>query len=901
MMTDPASSPTHPSQGARAAALTPPHLVRRSKNIVLFSDGTGNSSAKLFRTNVWRTYEAVDLGPAAPGKIEQIAYYDNGVGTSQFRPFALLGGLFGFGLKQNVLDLYRYACRNYQPHSTDQSGSADGDHIYGFGFSRGAFTMRVLIALIADQGLVPYKNELDLERRSAAAYRAFRPFKAPRYWFAPARLVTWAVRAITTGWRSALRQNDYDPSNNHRPVIKFVGVWDTVAAYGGPIAELTRAIDNWLFRLSMPNFKLDPAVRKARHALALDDERDAFQPLLWDETHELELITRKNIGKEPLGDWINENRLDQVWFAGMHSDVGGGYPDESLSYVSLLWMLEEAETAGLRTLNVITDRYRALANSFGPMHDSRSGLAAYYRYQPRNITAWTKPTEGKGPLSLQDPSIQKIEGDRGLLTQVKVHESVLARIASGTDSYAPIGLPESFLVFPPGRHAENQPQADSDPGGQPAEPTSPHLVPFELRSRLNSASVQSELYSNLKTAWDRVWLRRVAYFTTLFATLALVALPLLVGSLLPEAPFLSDGRNVAQNVVGLLRAILPDFLDGWFAVLERNSFYALVFLAAIIASMFWGKRIEASLRDKAHQAWCQATGAATEISKKDPSYAFSIIRNLRESRLYQRTIQVAKWHILPFFVGLGIVVVMIWLALGTLTQLALPKLERDGREFCQATGAPKPLTTKAIDFATNKLCVPTGVTVKEGETYEISFVITSDWRDGKLDATPTGLGASSAKLGFGYFGVPFRRVLNANYLQPIMHIRPVKRPGLTGAIYDNVFLYPLRLQGPGDDVPAYRGRFKARRTGELSIFVNDAILPPPFDSKFFYEDRQSDSFRANDGTACILLKKVSETRRETPIAVTTPMCQIAAKEVLRLEALKQKAASGTRTRDYLIF
>src|SRR5207247_10947479 len=132
-----------------------------AKNIVLLSDGTGNSAAKLFKTNVWRLYGALDLGD--PGR--QIAYYDDGVGTSSFRPLAILGGVFGFGLKRNVLDLYRFACRNYRR----------GDRIFGFGFSRGAFTIRIVAGFIARQGLVPYAgNEAQLSRDALAAYRVYR-------------------------------------------------------------------------------------------------------------------------------------------------------------------------------------------------------------------------------------------------------------------------------------------------------------------------------------------------------------------------------------------------------------------------------------------------------------------------------------------------------------------------------------------------------------------------------------------------------------------------------------------------------------------------------------------------------------------------------------------------------
>jgi len=337
-----------------------------AKSILLFSDGTGNSSAKLIRTNVWRMYEAVDLGPAAKSRHTQIAYYDDGVGTSSFRPLAVLGGAFGWGLKRNVLDIYQYTCRNYRPGAGQKVGSNPddlGEHIYGFGFSRGAFTMRVVIALIASQGLVISSSEAELKWKSREAYREFRKAFWPRKWQAPTKVVRWVLRQCRRPME--YRHGEYRASENHRPVIRFVGVWDTVAAYGGPFAEVTRAIDNWIFPLSMPDYRLHENVQCARHAIALDDERESFHPLLWDEVYE------QKQGLPP-------ERLQQVWFTGMHSDVGGGYPDESLSYVSLLWMLEEAEKVGLRTLKYITARYHALANSYGPI----CGKRQYKRERP---------------------------------------------------------------------------------------------------------------------------------------------------------------------------------------------------------------------------------------------------------------------------------------------------------------------------------------------------------------------------------------------------------------------------------------------------------------------------------------------------------------------------------------
>ena len=130
-----------------------------AKNIVLLSDGTGNSSAKLMKTNVWRMYEAVELTTG-----DQLALYDNGVGTSSFKPLAMLGGGLGWGLKRNVRALYMFACANYRP----------GDRIFAFGFSRGAFTIRVLMGLIKDQGLITGVKGRELERRAKWAYRAYR-------------------------------------------------------------------------------------------------------------------------------------------------------------------------------------------------------------------------------------------------------------------------------------------------------------------------------------------------------------------------------------------------------------------------------------------------------------------------------------------------------------------------------------------------------------------------------------------------------------------------------------------------------------------------------------------------------------------------------------------------------
>ena len=131
-----------------------------ANNIILLADGTGNSAASPFKTNVWRFYEALNLTSA-----NQVARYDDGVGTETLKPLAALGGAFGFGVWKNVKSLYTFLCRNYR--------SAD-DRIYLFGLSRGAFTVRLLAGMIMKSGVVAWATEDDLRRIVAAAYSANR-------------------------------------------------------------------------------------------------------------------------------------------------------------------------------------------------------------------------------------------------------------------------------------------------------------------------------------------------------------------------------------------------------------------------------------------------------------------------------------------------------------------------------------------------------------------------------------------------------------------------------------------------------------------------------------------------------------------------------------------------------
>lgn len=373
-----------------------------SKNIVLCSDGTGNTVLKGRGTNVWKIYEAVDTNGHNDNVSlrEQQAFYDDGVGTEENKLLKLAGGAFGIGLSRNVRELYTALCRTYKP----------GDHIFLFGFSRGAYTVRTLAGLIVSCGVLKNGASLadpELKDLVQQAYRCFRT--KFRTWQGNQLRQEKAVEAAerVTG---AFRQDYAVHHEQHCPdgkvPITFMGVWDTVDAVGLPFDGLTTFWNNFIYPFKFPDFTLSPLVAKACHAIAIDDERLTFHPVMWDEAQE------------------TTKRIEQVWFAGVHSNVGGGYPKQGMSLVALDWMMTKAEEQGLRFIASERERYHQLQNVHDKLYNSRSGLGVYYRYKPRNI------------------------GDICEANKVapKIHASVLQRITHATQGYAPGNLPPQFAT-----------------------------------------------------------------------------------------------------------------------------------------------------------------------------------------------------------------------------------------------------------------------------------------------------------------------------------------------------------------------------------------------------------------------------------------------------------------------
>ena len=522
------------------------------RNIVVLSDGTGNSSGSVWRTNVWRMYEALDLSTGS-----QLALYDNGVGTSAFRPLAILGGALGWGLKRNVRDLYTFVCRNYRPKGGER---LHADRIYAMGFSRGAFTIRVLVDLIGHQGLITGASGRELDRRAKWAYREYRKqFKSRLHLVSMCRWIRDKLLGLIERGKPK-----YDSGANLKVPVTFMGLWDTVDAYGLPIDEMTRGWDQWVWPLKMDSLTPPSHVNKICHAIALDDERHTFHPVLLDEANLKE------------HDHIDKETVTQVWFAGVHSNVGGSYPDDSLAHVPLRWMAAEAQKQGLHLHQVYTTVWEARCDPHGPIYDSRRGLGSYYRYNPRSIARLTKDDFAK--VSIPRP---------------KIHCSVFQRIAAGRDEYAPLVLPDRYAVV-------------DDAGA---------VIDFDPKFGENHTQAKERAVAQ-ERVWDRVWVRRVLYFATVITTVLVVLPPLIMdadsGGILPFLPW---KPRTLQGAVDLLGNVVPSMLQSMVAYYRELPLQLFVPGGLILLLMFASTRVQRAAADRMRELW---TGGGQTVGAQRP-------------------------------------------------------------------------------------------------------------------------------------------------------------------------------------------------------------------------------------------------------------------------------------------
>lgn len=464
------------------------------KNIILCSDGTGNSGGKGRGTNVWHMFLSIDQHgqEVEPEKNRpQVAFYDDGVGTSSVRIKEIIGGALGIGLGRNIRQLYTSLCKNY----------AEGDKIYLFGFSRGAFTVRSLAGMISTIGILPGRgldNE-DLDREVKLAY--------------------WAYRSRLDKHRDRLATRYAGGARLHKPRVHFIGVWDTVNAVGVPFEQLRwfvqrfavmrRAHSHDLFNVSTdePN-----RIDYVYHALAIGEERLSFKPQMYDES-----LTKRAGVKE----------IEQVWFAGVHSNVGGGYPKPGMAKVALAWMMEKARNRGLRFIKGAQEQANVEANVHSELYDSRSGMGAYYRYKARDLGACST---------------------WGGKQKCRVHVSAMDRIERETKYYAPTNLPLEFKVVGTGSEQTVREESASGEASQDDEQSRIARYNKLLRDRARNAPRRDAVAPAAKLRKQREGL----YYVFLAVNIAL-AVVLGVHELSPDIGF--------ARIEEFSRGLRPAFLD----------------------------------------------------------------------------------------------------------------------------------------------------------------------------------------------------------------------------------------------------------------------------------------------------------------------------------------------------
>ncbi|WP_316176324.1 DUF2235 domain-containing protein [Bradyrhizobium sp. SZCCHNRI1073] len=284
------------------------------KRIAIFLDGTWNTVND--NTNVWRLRAL--CAPKGADGVDQAIYYNSGVGTRFGEK--IRGGILGYGLNNNIIDAYQWLIERYN----------DGDELFIFGFSRGAYTARSLSGFISKCGLLEAGAPLSVNQ----LYARYRRANVPR-----------TIRKLKEDQESGLKNFDLEEQwmlEYSRPVdIEFIGVWDTVGALGVPLAGVPgfgKADARFL------NTGIRLTNKFAFHALAIDEHREAFAPTLWTfdspQQADAEAVTPVMVPRHLA-------QVEQRWFVGAHANVGGGCTSDMLAQTPLKWIMDKAKLHGL--------------------------------------------------------------------------------------------------------------------------------------------------------------------------------------------------------------------------------------------------------------------------------------------------------------------------------------------------------------------------------------------------------------------------------------------------------------------------------------------------------------------------------------------------------------------------
>ncbi len=376
------------------------------KDIVICCDGTGNEINENI-SNVLKLFRCLKTDDT------QRVFYDPGIGTlsrsNAWARFSLKAkGVFGLvtgsGLDENILEPYQFLIETYE----------DGDQIYLFGFSRGAYTVRALAGFIYLVGL------LDRDQKNLSSYA----------------LVAYKQASekddLSVAWRF------HQVSRARHVPIKFVGVWDTVSSMIVPRPDRF-FIPSLQF---LPYTRTNPGIEVFRHAMAIDERRRMFRLNAWVEPDEFK--------PNPFAKKGAPHDTKQVWFAGAHGDVGGGWPEKQsgLSKIALQWMIDEAKSHGLLVNTAMVNhlvkghkrkggRHEYVSpNPMAEINDSMTPGWRILEWLPKH-EKWKEWPKRRSWLRCYLPRSEP----RLVPNDAILHPSVLERTSKLVD-YKPINLPD---------------------------------------------------------------------------------------------------------------------------------------------------------------------------------------------------------------------------------------------------------------------------------------------------------------------------------------------------------------------------------------------------------------------------------------------------------------------------
>jgi len=365
------------------------------KNIVICFDGTWNTADSEFPTNVVKTAKL--LLPTDANGVNQVVFYDEGVGSGQVA-FAqtingLLGGAFGIGLMNNIQNAYRFLAFNYTP----------GDKIFVFGFSRGAFSARSFGGLLRTCGVLnkeyvgrvgeaitTYKNRdrgLGADAPECVKFRR-----------------DWSVASFRSSDNAA-------PDTPHPLAIEYMGIWDTVGSLGVPSDFLFASLFNKKYQFH--DLALSRMVKSARHALAIDEKRRTFVATPWENIDEL----NKHAGRADVA-YADQPYLQQ-WFPGDHATVGGGGDVNGLWEATLVWVVEGAQRCGLAVNQATVDTYRANIKHFVSVHCMKRRT---FSWSSLSLRRWRE-----GPRKGRESEVSEVARRRIKEAKDQLHERRLYR------------------------------------------------------------------------------------------------------------------------------------------------------------------------------------------------------------------------------------------------------------------------------------------------------------------------------------------------------------------------------------------------------------------------------------------------------------------------------------------